>query len=396
MEKFTAESAGSKGVTRRKLLQGAAGVGAVLAAPMINVGSTRVFAASADTYSKRAVDLVADSLVIDMLSLLDMTKLFTARAAGNNPYGFTRDELLNIRESGINIFHPAVGMGGPRVYEDARAFMANYNGLVAEHPDLLMRIDSVADMDALAGSGKIGIILGLQNSSHFRSPEDVKDFHFMGQRVSQLTYNSQNLIGSGSTDRVDGGISDFGARIVEAMNEMGMAVDVSHCGDQTTLDAFELSSRPVLITHSNARALAPGHPRCKTDEAITKMAKSGGVMGITAVRNFVKNDEPTTIEHYIDHIDHVVKLVGIDHVGVGTDSDLDGYDDLPEDFYKQLKAGYKSSYAFRDKIDIEGLDHPQKMFDLTEALIRRGYSDDNITAILGGNFRRVLGEIWEG
>jgi membrane dipeptidase len=117
-------------------------------------------------------------------------------------------------------------------------------------------------------------------------------------------------------------------------------------------------------------------------------------MGVTGVRNFVKNDEPTTIEHYIDHIDHITKLVGIEHVGVGTDSDLAGYDALPPEIYDALKSGYKTSYAFREKIDIEGLDHPKKMYDLTEALIRRGYSDDNIRAVLGENFRRVLGDIW--
>ena len=173
-----------------------------------------------------------------------------------------------------------------------------------------------------------------------------------------------------------------------------MAVDVSHCGDRTTLDAFELSGKPVLITHSNCRSLTPGHPRCKTDEAIKAMAASGGVMGVTAVRNFVKGDEPTTIEHYVDHIDHIVNLVGIEFAGVGTDSDLAGYDAMPKEMYDKLLANYKASYAFRDRLDIDGLNHPGKMYDLTEALIRRGYSDGNIEAILGGNFRRVLGEIW--
>jgi membrane dipeptidase len=173
-----------------------------------------------------------------------------------------------------------------------------------------------------------------------------------------------------------------------------MVVDVSHCGDQTTLNAFELSNAPVLITHSNCRALVPGHPRCKSDEAIKKMAAQGGVMGITAVRNFVKNDEPTTIEHFVDHIDHVAKLVGVEHVGVGTDADPEGYDDLPPDIYNSLKAGYKSGYAFRQKIDIEGLDHPKKMFDLAEALIRRGYSNAAIRLILGGNFVRALSGVW--
>lgn len=173
-----------------------------------------------------------------------------------------------------------------------------------------------------------------------------------------------------------------------------MAVDTSHCGDRTTLDACEVSKKPVLITHSNARSLVNGHPRTKADEAIRAMAKTGGVMGITGVRNFVRHVEPTTIEHYIDHFDYVRDLIGVEHLGIGSDIDLDGYDDMPPEDYARLKAGYKDSYAFRDKIDIEGIDHPKRMFDVTEALIRRGYSDDSIRGILGGNFARVLSEIW--
>ena len=381
-----------KGISRRRFVTLTATT--AVAAPFINLGNYRLFAASTATYSNRAVTLVNESLVMDMLSLMDMGRLFQAGTTGSDPFAYTREELLAVKESGIDVFHPAVGMGGPDVQVDAMGHMAGYNGLVAEHPDLLMRIDSVADIDTVHQNGKIGIVLGVQNSEHFRTPDDVKRYYFAGQRISQLTYNTQNMIASGSTDRADGGISDFGQAIVTTMNEVGMAVDVSHCGDQTTLDAFELSATPVLITHSNCRALAPGHPRCKTDEAIQAMAKLGGVMGVTAVRNFVRNEEPTTIEHYIDHIDHIVKLVGMEHAGIGTDSDLKGYDALPKEIYDQLKAGYKSSYSFRDKIDIEGLDHPKKMYDVTEALVRRGYTDDHIRAVLGGNFRRALGEIW--
>jgi len=368
--------------------------GAALAAPFLNFGNYQVFAASSTRYSDRAITLVNESLVMDMLSLFDMPRLFAAADSGTDWLNFTREELLAFKQSGIDVFHPAFGIGGPGAQLDAMNFMAVYNGLISQHPDLLMRIDSAADLEEVKQNGKIGVILGVQNSAHFTSPVDVRRYYVAGQRISQLTYNTQNMIASGSTDRADGGISDFGESIVKAMNEVGMAVDVSHCGDQTTMDAFELSSKPVLITHSNARALAPNHPRCKTDEAIVAMAAKGGAMGITAVRNFVKNEEPTTIEHYVDHIDHVAKLVGIEFVGVGTDSDLQGYDDLPEEIYNNLKAGYKDTYSFRDKIDIEGLDHPQKMYDLTEALIRRGYSDDNIRAVLGENFKRVLSEIW--
>ncbi|MEP6765972.1 MAG: membrane dipeptidase, partial [Gemmatimonadaceae bacterium] len=243
-------------------------------------------------------------------------------------------------------------------------------------------------------SKKVAVILGLQNSEHFRRPDDVNFFYGLGQRVSQLTYNSRNLIGNGSTERRDEGISDFGVAIVDRMNKVGMAIDVSHCGDRTTLDAFELSKKPVLITHSNCRVLANGHPRDKTDEAILAVKKSGSVVGITGVRMFVSDKEPTTVESVLDHFDHVAKLIGPEYLGVGSDMDLHGYDAMPSEANKQMRAGYKGSYGFRDKIDIEGLDHPKRMFDLTEGLIRRKYSDANIEGILGGNFRRVLTEIW--
>jgi membrane dipeptidase len=136
------------------------------------------------------------------------------------------------------------------------------------------------------------------------------------------------------------------------------------------------------------------HPRCKSDEAIRKMAATGGVMGITNVRMFVRDQEPTTIEHLLDHYDHVAKLVGVEHLGVGSDIGLWGYDALPEEAQKRLRAGYKESYAFREKTDIDGVDHPKRTFDLAEGLIRRGYSDANIEAILGGNFQRVLKQIF--
>jgi len=382
----------ARGISRRRFLAAAATT--AVAAPFINLGHYRLFADSQVRYSDRAISLVNESLVMDMLSLFDMKRLFAARETGEDPFKFSLEEILLIKESGIDVFHPATGLSGAEVQLDVMEHLAGYNGLIAEYADLLMRVDSIEDIDELRANDKTGIILGVQNSDHFQSIEDVSRYYYAGQRISQLTYNTQNRIASGSTDRADGGVSDFGQSVIQAMNDIGMAIDVSHCGDQTTLDAFELSSKPVLITHSNSRALAPGHPRCKTDEAILAMAAKGGVMGVTAVRNFVKLDEPTTIEHYVDHIDHVVKLVGIEFVGIGTDADLDGYDALPPEIYENLKANYKSSYGFREQIDIEGLDHPQKMYDLTESLIRRGYTDEHIQAILGNNFKRALGEIW--
>jgi membrane dipeptidase len=363
---------------------------AAFAAPMIQLGRVRLFGAE---YSTRAVDLMKSSTVIDMLSPFALANSRTMQLL-NKPETFTAADLANYRASGIQVFHIALGIGGPDAFETTMQFVAGWDGFLAHHSETLKRIDSAADIDSARAAGKIGVIVGLQNSEHFRTVNDVDLFYGLGQRVSQLTYNARNMIGNGSTERRDEGISDFGVTIVERMNRVGMVVDVSHCGDRTTLDAFEVSKKPVLITHSNCRVLVNGHPRCKTDEAIRKLAAQGGVMGITGVRMFVKADEPTTVENVLDHFDHVKKLVGPEFLGVGSDIDLFGYDAMPAKERAALHASYKSTYGFRDKDDIEGLNHPRRMFDLTEGLIRRGYTNDEIHGILGGNFRRALGTIW--
>ena len=368
---------------RRTLLRFAA------AAPLLNFGRVRLFGAQ---YSTRAADLMKSSTVIDMLSPFSLSSS-KSRMWLTRPETFTAADLQHYKDSGIHAVNIAIGLGGPDAFLTTLQYIAQWDGFLAHHNETLKRIDTAADIDHARATGKVGVIVGLQNSEHFRRVEDVDLFYSLGLRVSQLTYNARNMIGNGSTERRDEGLSDFGVAIVERMNRAGMVVDVSHCGDRTTLDAFEVSKKPVLITHSNCRALN-NHPRCKTDEAIRKCDAQGGVTGITGVRMFVKSEEPTTVENMLDHFDHVRKLVGPEFLGVGSDIDLFGYDAMPPNERAALHANYKSVYAFREKDDIEGVNHPRRMFDLTEGLIRRGYSDTEIHGVLGGNFRRVLGKIW--
>ena len=388
-------------INRRDMLK----AGAVAAtAPMINLGSFELFAQSTEKYSTRAVDLVRNTTTLDMLnpvSLYATLAPLIPRKPGEpaprtwftDPTTFTEKDFAVFRDSGISVYHIAVGTGGPNAYDETLRFLALWNGLIAHHSNWMTRIDSPQSLADIKKSGKLGILLGLQNSEHFRTPADVDLFYSVGQRISLLTYNSRNLIGTGSTERTDSGISDFGVAIIQRMNKLGMAVDVAHCGEMTSIDACTISSQPVLITHANCKALDP-HPRCKSDEAIKKMAATGGVMGITGVRMFVTAQEPTTINDVLNHYDHVAKLVGVEHVGVGSDIDLYGYDALPDPMRKALHAGYKASYAFRDKDDIEGVNHPKRFYDIAQGLIGRGYSDNDIAGILGGNFQRVLTKIW--
>jgi membrane dipeptidase len=375
---------------RRRLLGAAlGGTAALLALEPQRLRAATVSPADAKKkYSPKVVEIVQRTLVIDMLAPLKIDF---------NPEAFslplTDAEAQMFRTCGITGFHNSIGVGGATAYDDALQFVAAWSGFAGRNADVFSLVGRAEDLDRAKKQGKVAVIMGLQNADQFRTPGDVKDFYDLGLRCAQLTYNTQNLIGSGSTERVDGGVTDYGEQIIKAMNDVGMLVDVSHSGDRTTLDAIEISPKPIAITHSNCRALN-NHPRLKTDEAIKKLAAKGGVMGITGVRMFVKDKEPTTIEDIVDHIDHVVKLVGVEHVGIGSDSDLMGYDHMPKDQYEKLKASYKSSYAFRDKIDTDGFDHPRKVYDLTESLLSRGYSDSNIQAVLGGNFRRLLGSVW--
>ncbi|MGO1068546.1 dipeptidase [Lysobacter sp. CA199] len=376
---------------RRRLLQAAAAAAAAaLALPMHALAANARPRAAADLskFSSRARAIVERALIIDMLAPLRLDLREDAYA-----FALTEQQVADFRLSGIDVFHNSWGLGGPDARERVAEHLAGWHGFIARRSDLFTLVGQAGDLDRAKREGKIAVISGVQNAEHFRHKEDVKFFHGLGLRCAQLTYNSQTVIGSGSTEREDGGLSDYGVEIVAEMEKVGMLIDVSHCGERTTLDAIELAKGPIAITHSNCRALND-HPRLKSDEAIRKLAAKGGVMGITGVRMFVGAKEPTTLDSLVDHIDHVARLVGIEHVGIGSDADLYGYDALPADQLKALKASYKASYGFRERIDIEGFDRPTKIFELTQALIRRGYGDGDIEAVLGGNFRRLLGQVW--
>jgi len=390
----------SSAPTRRQALRviGTAGI-AALGTPAILRGRYPVFAQSPATYSARAIQLMQESTVVDMLNQFcfpDFSeKPPRAERWLKEPGSFSKDDWAIYRGSGLN----AVALGhGAGTYEEAVRFYADWNGFLAAYPDWFTRIDDVADFARARTSGKFGVLLSFQDSTHFRTPDDVATFFGLGQRLSQLTYNFNNRIGSGFLEQRDGGLSVFGLSIMERMQTVGMAVDVSHCGDQTTLDALDAAKKPVIFTHATARALVPSHLRCKTDEAIRKMAKTGGMMGINYIRFMDRGQEPVTVEHVLDHFDYVAKLVGVEHLGVGSDLDVVGNPNaLGGSFNPRTQTNFSRYQYHEDEggaITVKGLNHPKRMFDLTEGLIRRGYKDDDIRGILGGNAVRVLGEIW--
>lgn len=373
----------------------------LLAVPYLNFG--RVLAADGTTYSVRAVDLVRENVVVDMLNQFAWNQFSDPPVLQQwlkQPETFKPEDALKFKESGIDVF--ALGHA-KQTRQESLDYFTQWNRFLSHNSQYLKRIDTVADMELANRSGRTGVLLSYQDSKHFDTLDDVNLFHFLGQRLSQLTYNYANRIGSGGFDNEDKGLSEYGQAIVKRMNEVGMSIDLSHCSDRTTLDAIEASAKPVIITHANCRSLNPGHPRAKTDEMIQKLAAKGGVMGIAEIRFMVRDQEPVTVEHFLDHYDYIIKLVGAEFAGIGTDFDLETEDNPA--YLEKRKQMYALTDGERAKkyrmhtndqflVGIEGIDHPRRTFDIVEGFIRRNYSDETIRMILGKNFIRASKAIW--
>jgi membrane dipeptidase len=384
-------------LSRRTVLKRTALVGA----SAVLRGRFQLFAQSKAEYSARAIQLVAETTVVDLLNQFRFPD-YSEKPADKleywltKPGSFTASDAATYQSSGIDVF--ALGEGASD-YQDGLRFFAKWNGFLAAYSDLLLRIDAARDFARVRTDKRIGIMLTMQESSHFRGPDDVDEFFALGQRISQLTYNFNNRIGSGFLEQRDGGLSVFGLSIMERMEKVGMGVDLSHCGDQTTLDALEAAKRPALFTHATCRALNEGHLRAKTDEAIRKLAKTGGIMGIAFIRFLVRDREPVTLANVLDHFDYVRKLVGVEYLAVGSDLDVVGNGNAIGGSGKGPEGQanfdrYRYHVEKPQRVATSGLDHPKRIFDLTEGLIARGYNDADIKLILGGNAVRVLGKIW--
>jgi membrane dipeptidase len=209
-----------------------------------------------------------------------------------------------------------------------------------------------------------------------------------------LTYNRMDNVGTGCTERVDAGLSMFGLDVVRHCNEIGMMVDVSHCGHLTTLDACRHSKHPVNANHTAARSLHP-HARGKSNEALRAIAETGGIIGVVAVPFFLTDHPSPSIEHMLDHIDYIANLVGWQHVAIGTDWPLQA----PEDVLIRTFGSQTQSIGFRsaDSIDVtrrlRGFDDCRDLPNITRGLVKRGYTDEKIAGILGENALRVMAKI---
>jgi membrane dipeptidase len=285
------------------------------------------------------------------------------------------------------------------VWENYREGMDNIAAWLRRfeaHRDTLLPIRTVADIRRAKDEGKVGIILGWQNACPIENDlARLALFHALGVRIIQLTYNERNLLGNGCYERTDEGLSHFGVDAIREMNRLGILVDLSHVGDRTTLDAIEVSEKPVAFTHANARAFFD-HTRNKTDEALQRLAEKGGVVGANAFPLFFPRLSETTLADYVDAIEDLVQRVGIDHVGIGTDYTQD----QPKAFFDWIFSEQGTKPRPRPAplpdpvIHPRGMETPDHLWNVARELLERGYQDADVAKILGGNWLRLFQDVW--
>jgi len=267
---------------------------------------------------------------------------------------------------------------------------------------------SVAELERARNDDRLGVILHFQDAKPIEDNlENLTTFYDLGVRIFQLTYNIQGWVGTGCAERHDTGLSTFGLQVVAECNRLGMLVDVSHCAWATAWDAIKHSKEPVAITHTGAHALCAATGRNKPDEMFREIANMGGVVGVcwfSALLKRAPNSHrvvPTSIEDVLDHLDHIVQLVGPDHVGIGSDlSNLHARTlEMPADsslrWYRPLRPDVFGEGPV-DRYDPfpQDLDTHAKARNLTAGMVRRGYDKESIRKILGANWLRLFKQVW--
>lgn len=328
----------------------------------------------------------ASALVIDGLQAAPMT-----------PTHFER-----LRVAGIDAVNYTCANINYEFAEAVKDFIRLHR-VIADNPNRVLLVEGIDDITRAKREGKTGIIMGLQNGRPIMNDlAYLEAMYRLGVRIIQLTYNERNLIGDGCVERANGGLSRFGRKVVQEMNRLGILVDLSHCGERTTLDAIEASSRPVAATHSNAKWITPS-PRNKSREVLHSLVENGGVIGAAFWAPMAFRD-PAVRPHFsdfLDHIDALVEEVGIDHVGIGSDLGEGESREYYEAMfahgggtYPEVTQMLGSWYDFDHRM-VAGLESAVAFPRVTQGLVDRGYQPADIEKLLGGNFYRVLSSAWQ-
>ncbi len=265
------------------------------------------------------------------------------------------------------------------------------------HQSHVVVIRTVNEILAAQASGKVGLVFGLEAATPIGNDLDKLDVLYgLGIRQIGIAYSESNGLGAGLTEPDDFGLTAFGHAAIRRMNQLGLAVDVSHSSDRTGIEAAEASDRPIFITHAGARALWD-IPRLKSDDALKAVAATGGVIGMSAApHTTISRDHPRhSILSVMDHFMYCLDLVGIDHVAFGPDTLYGDHVGLHTTFASLLSSAAATSVPYDQVAYVDGLENPTENFhNIAAWLVHRGFSDEDIVKVLGGNILRALGDIW--
>ncbi len=319
------------------------------------------------------------------------------------PY-LTDSKIEALRTSGITALSICMSSGASRLadnlFAEVQGIIEKWDAFVGKHTDVFMKVTTASQLDEAKRLGKVGFIYNLQRTSPFGWNLDrLKDLVNMGVRQIQLSYSQRNFSADGCWEKTNAGLSGFGYEVIKALNENRVILDLSHVGEQSALEAIHFTKAPMIFSHSGCLALC-AHPRNVSDRNIKAMADKGGVFCVYNQSGWLTKDPEISMDHYIQHVEHVINLGGEDHVAMGTDGDAVDMTAMRPDEVARHQAGFERRRKEWPQLDwdvkhmrVPELSHPKRLLHLAQALQKRGYKARTIEKIIGGNYVRVFKEV---
>jgi membrane dipeptidase len=323
---------------------------------------------------------------------------------GEDSYKPTAKLIEALKQRRIDVISMTIGDvgNGPDRFRGAMEAIASWDGMIAKYPDLLLKVESAADLAAVRAPGRVGLIYNFQDTTPLETDASkAAMFGTLGVKVIQLTYNKRNLAGDGCLEAANAGLSDFGREAIAEIEKANILLDLSHSGQRTVAEGIAAATRPPAITHSGCRALVD-FPRNTYDAEMRALSDKGGVFGVYLMPFLRAKGQPGR-EDLIRHLEHAVNICGEDHVGIGTDNPSLGYE-VNEDTRKQqrefyedrAKRGIAAPGEAADVLNlVEGYNDPDRYDRLAADLKARGWSSARVDKVLGDNFARLFTEVWK-